>query len=81
MIVPTSSLTLPLISVSSSRVIDVKGNGSVSLISDELRRNAVQENTDWKGIGQVSIPRKTIADVAGKAFLESGIYFSSLRCA
>jgi len=49
--------------VSSSRVIDVNGNDNVSLISEELRLNATQENTDWKAIGQVSIPRKTIRDV------------------
>ena len=54
--------------VSSSRVIDVNANDNVSLISDELRLNATQENTDWKAIGQVSIPRKTIRDVGGIHF-------------
>ena len=47
-------------------MIDVNGNGNVSLISDELRLNASQENTDWKAIGQISIPRKTIKDVGGR---------------
>eukprot|EP00795_Rhopilema_esculentum_P016193 gene16191-7563_t len=51
--------------VSTSSVIDVDGDGEVSLISEDLKRNASLANKDWKSIGQVEIPRSTIRDVAG----------------
>ena len=55
--------------VSSAIMIDVKGTDNISLISEELRLNATLENTDWKAIGQISIPRKTIKDVGGICYL------------
>ena len=54
--------------MSTSSVIDVDGNGEVSLISEDLKRNASLANKDWKSIGQVEIPRSTIRDVAGNNF-------------
>eukprot|EP00794_Sanderia_malayensis_P010720 gene10720-11868_t len=50
--------------VSSSKVIVVDESGSVSLLSKDLKRNATLQNTYWKLLGQVELPRKTIKDVA-----------------
>ena len=51
--------------VASSKVISSNSTGSVRLLSDDLKINATLKNTDWKLLGQVEIPRKTINDVAG----------------
>ena len=55
---------LSAIAVASSRVLHVKGNASVALISNNLKNNASLKNTDWKSLGQVEIPQRTIKDVA-----------------